>query len=66
MSLFSRRSRFSAGATFQTPIPGVLKQAGSEHRLPFGHDQREPVGDVVRRGDARQAVRLDARDLWFA
>ena len=25
--------------------------------------QREPVGDVVRRGDARQAVRFDARDL---
>jgi hypothetical protein len=62
-SLFSGRSRFSAGATFQTPIPGVLKQAGSEHRLPFGYHQREPVGDVVRRGDARQAVRLDARDL---
>ena len=36
-SLFSSRSRFSAGATFQTPIPGVLKQAGSEHRLPFGY-----------------------------
>jgi len=38
-SLFSSRSRFAAGATFQTPIPGVLKQAGSEHRLPFGYHQ---------------------------
>ena len=56
---------FLGGATFQTPIPGVLKQAGSEHRLPFGYHQREPVGDVVRRSNARQAVRLDARNLWL-
>ena len=71
--------RCSEPACFKTPGIGVWKVAPAEKRerllksdgwtfeqFAVWDPQREPVGDVVRRGDARQAVRFDARDLWFA